>query len=58
MKTLQIEDELHREYKITVAIFGGLMIEATAEAIRAWIDDKTRQPMPREQEQEEQDDVL
>ena len=51
MKTLQIEDELHREYKVAVAIFGMAMIEATAEAIRAWIDDKMQRLQEREPEQ-------
>ena len=51
MKTLQIEDELHKEYKVTVAIFGGTIFEATEEAIRAWIDGKMQQ-LQEEEEQE------
>ena len=59
MKTLQIEDELHREYKVTVAMFGRSMIEATAEAIWAWINDKmAQQPQEREQEEQPNESIL
>ena len=43
MKTLQIEDELHKELKVTAALFGKPVIHATAEAIRAWIDNAIQQ---------------
>ena len=52
IKTLQIDEELHRELKVTVAIFGRSMIEATAEAIRTWIDDRMQQLQEQEQESE------
>jgi len=43
IKTLQIDEELHREFKIAAALLGKPLMQATAEAVRAWIEDMMQQ---------------
>ena len=50
MKTLQINEELHRELKALAASLGMPVIRATQEAVEDWIQ-KVRQ----QKEQEEQE---
>ena len=50
IKTLQIDEELHRELKTLAASLGMLVIQATREAVEDWIQ-KARQQKEQEAEQ-------
>lgn len=52
MKTLQINDELHKQLKSVAASEGLLLIWATEEAVEDWIE-KRKQAKRREQEREQ-----